>query len=97
MIEKPTIEEHAKNMEDAWRSAEEQNIIFSRKIDALKGAVRSAVQQINDRDEVIERLRGALGKIAGLLAPNDLLGKASAFKECQQIAEQALGQADGGE
>ena len=74
MSDKPTIEEHAKIMEDAWHSAEEQNIIFSRTISEqqaeltrLKQAVRSGVQAVNDRDETIERLRSIIARLAPFL------------------------------
>ena len=86
--------EQQRIQEEADASAKEITALES-ELEALKGAVRSAVQQVNQKDEVIERLRGVA---EDMLA--ELLGIWEEYtpEEISLIerAEQALGQADGG-
>jgi chromosome segregation ATPase len=90
MSEKPTIEEHAKIMEDAWHSAEEQNIIFSRTISEQQAELEAL------KDEV-ERLRGKL--VTELTEIRNVLDAHGSFDKTVATIDaelQALEQADGG-
>jgi hypothetical protein len=80
-----------------------KEIRHEQELDALKRAVRSAVQQCNDKDEVIDRLRGAIdvdtGKSVIYQLWKDTRGLVPSTGKAwivSSMIEQALGQADGG-